>query len=502
MNPSLATLICACGVAGLFYLGRDNTVRTSKALWLPVIWLWIVGSRSVSVWLGVGPAGGNMQLDGSPFDAAVFGLLLAAAVGVLIRRHQRTRILLVANWPILIYFFYCLVSVAWSYYPDVSFKRWIKAIGDLAMVLVIVTDGQPVAAFRRLISRVGFLLLPTSVLLIKYYGDLGRAYDPSGGMSNTGVSTNKNILGVVLFVVSLGTLWHIVSLVRSERQPNRGRQLVAQGVLLAFGIALLQMADSATSTACFVLGGGLMLATGLRAVRKRPAWVHALCLGIVLAGGMILLFGGESVATGALGRKSNFSGRTEIWAAVIPAAPNPIVGAGFESFWISPCVHKVWSALAGWWHPEDLNEAHNGYIEVYLNLGWIGVCLISLILISGYRLAVAAFRLNRSVGGLMLGYIVAAAVYSITEAGFRMLDPMWIFLLLAVVSASGVVTGIFVDEAPRSLASRGRTVTKTTAISEPAPEKETVHARLTQFEIVRAKPSPLIPQFIPTRNNS
>ena len=66
MNPSLASVICACGTAGLFYLGRDNTIRTSKALWLPVIWIWIVGSRPVSAWLGVSPPGGNVQLDGSP----------------------------------------------------------------------------------------------------------------------------------------------------------------------------------------------------------------------------------------------------------------------------------------------------------------------------------------------------------------------------------------------------------------------------------------------------
>ena len=215
--------------------------------------------------------------------------------------------------------------------------------------------------------------------------------------------------------------------------------------------------------------------------------MHALCLGIILAGGTILLFGGESVATGALGRQSNFSGRTEIWAAVIPAAPNRIVGAGFESFWISPCVQKVWSGLVGWWHPEDgLNEAHNGYIEVYLNLGWIGVCLVSLILIGGYRRAIEAYRVNPSVGGLMLAYIVAAAVYSITEAGFRMLDPIWIFLLLAVVSASGVVAGIFVDEPSRSLASRGRKAAKTSTTDELVPERETAYFGFTQFEIARA----------------
>ena len=170
MNPSVASLVCACGIAGLFYLDRDDSARPSKALWLPVIWLWILGSRPVSAWLGITPSGANVQLDGSPVDAAVCGVLLTAAIVVLISRGKRARALVTANWPLLIYFAYCLISLAWSYHPDVSFKRWIKAIGDPAMVLVIATDGQPIAAFRRLFSRVGFLLLPTSVLLIKYYG--------------------------------------------------------------------------------------------------------------------------------------------------------------------------------------------------------------------------------------------------------------------------------------------------------------------------------------------
>ena len=52
MNPTLATLVYYLGIAGLFYLNRDKTVHTSKALWLPVIYIWLVASRPVSVWLG------------------------------------------------------------------------------------------------------------------------------------------------------------------------------------------------------------------------------------------------------------------------------------------------------------------------------------------------------------------------------------------------------------------------------------------------------------------
>lgn len=447
MNPSLASLICVCGVAGLFYLDRDSSVDTSNALWLPIIYLSIIGSRPLSVWLGVSPpSGSNVQLDGSPLDAAVFGLLLAASLVVLIRRRQRVRGFLTSNLPILIYFFYCLVSVAWAYYPGIAFKRWIKAIGDLAMVLIIVTDGHPVAALRRLISWLGFLLLPISVLFIKYYGYLGRGYTPDGEQMNTGVTTNKNSLGLIVFVISLVALWNVRSLITHKDEPNRGRRLLAQGTLLAFCLALFGMADCATCISCFILGGGLILLTGLHVIRSRPGRIHVLCLAIFLVGGMTLLFAGDAGVTHALGRKSNLSGRTEIWAAVIPAVPNSMVGAGFEAFWIGPDVKKVLHSLSGWWHPEDLNEAHNGYIEVYLNLGWIGVCLIVIILISGYKRASKAFQCEPELGSLFLAYTVTLAFYSITEVGFRMMSPAWIFLLLAIVSASGIAAGFWGEE--------------------------------------------------------
>ena len=79
----------------LFRLDRDRSVRVSKALWLPTLLLLIVGSRPVSgwlnVWFGIGASladKGNLdaQLDGSPLDAMVFGLLLLIGLGVLWRR--------------------------------------------------------------------------------------------------------------------------------------------------------------------------------------------------------------------------------------------------------------------------------------------------------------------------------------------------------------------------------------------------------------------------------
>ena len=43
-----------------------------------------------------------------------------------------------------------------------------------------------------------------------------------------------------------------------------------------------------------------------------------------------------------------------------------------------------------------------------------------------------------------MAYILSAMIYSVTEAGFRMLDPIWIFFLLAVIEASIIVAGVAV----------------------------------------------------------
>ena len=54
------------------------------------------------------------------------------------------------------------------------------------------------------------------------------------------------------------------------------------------------------------------------------------------------------------------------------------------------------------------------------------------------------FRADPSAGSLGLAFFVSEVVYNYTEAGFRMMFPLWIFFLLAVL-------GIPKAPAPQSL---------------------------------------------------
>lgn len=435
MNPSLALGLCIAGIAGLFYLDRDGSLRTSKALWVALVWLSEAGSRSLATWLDMGAPkeiAGQIP-ESSPLDQIFASALMLLGAIVLIRRRRLVTDVLKGSWPIVLYFSFCLISLLWSDFPGWGLKRWVRALGDLIMVLIIATEAQPTAALRRLFSRLGFVLLPTSVLLINYYPQLGTGYDLWGLKEFTGVTTNKNVLGNLVYVIALGALWQVLSLIRDKTNPNRARRLLAQYVLIAFGIKLLITAHCATADACVILGAGLMLATSLPLIRHRPATVHALVFGILISGALIQLLGARAAITEALGRKPDLTGRTEIWQILIPMAPNPIGGAGFETFWVGPRVSKVFARVGG---IQMTNESHNGYIETYLNLGWLGLGFIALILGHGYQKAVNVFRRDSSLGALLVAYVVTAVAFNVSEAGFRILSLEWFFLLLAIAAAS------------------------------------------------------------------
>jgi hypothetical protein len=69
-----------------------------------------------------------------------------------------------------------------------------------------------------------------------------------------------------------------------------------------------------------------------------------------------------------------------------------------------------------------------------LNLGWCGLTLLAVFIVTGYRNVIRAFCGDTHLGGLKLAYFVAAVIYSLTEAGFRMVSPVWIFYLLATIA--------------------------------------------------------------------
>jgi exopolysaccharide production protein ExoQ len=432
MSPNLATLIFVIGMVGLFRFDRDEKGRVSKALWIPTVWLFFCLSRSVSQWLGVEPPAdmANSYVEGSPLDAAVFEALEVAALIVLIIRRQRVGPILRNNWPICLFFSYAALSVCWSEYPFVTLKHWIKGIGDLMMILIVLTETSVPDAIKCLFRRIGFLLLPLSVLFIKYYPLLGRKLTLSWTMEPVGVATQKNGLGELCDVVGLAFLWRLRRAYNDREDSKRKQRLLALGASLVMVVWLLWVCNSMTSICAFSMASALMLLSKRPAFRRRPALVHFLVVSL-LAGTIYALFFQDSGSLiQGLGRNPTLTGRTDIWHMVLSIHNSRLFGAGYESFWLGSRLKEMWKAFPGLM----LNEAHNGYVEILLTLGWVGGTLLGILIATGYRNVFVAYRRDPDIGSLRMGFFLAAIITGLTEAAFRLMGPPWIIFLLATVA--------------------------------------------------------------------
>jgi exopolysaccharide production protein ExoQ len=441
MPPKIATLVFAIGVSGLFRLNRDESVKTSKALWLPALWLAIGASRMPTQWFqaflsgsagGPGVASADQLAEGSLVDRLFISFLVFLALGILVARLKPVNALITKNFPLILFFFYCAVSVIWSDYPLVAFKRWIKDLGDLSMVLIVLSDANPAAAIQRLFSRVGFVLVPASVLVIKYFPGIGRGYHPwSWNVFYVGVAGGKNELGMLCLIFGVASVWRIVRIYRGDEGEHRFRRLLAHGVVFAMVCWLLSLANSATSLSCLMMASVLIIVTSFRALDRKPFLAHVLVASMLCVSFSALFLNLGSGLVETLGRDSSLTGRTTVWKLVLGMAGNPIIGTGFESFWLGERLSRMWAIY--WWHP---NEAHDGYLEVYLTLGWIGVALLFVVLVTGYKNAITSYRHDLITGRFKLACLLMAVAYNFTESAIRVMNPMWFVFLFAVMNAS------------------------------------------------------------------
>lgn len=429
MIPILGAVAVALVICLLVWLDRDN-VKVSHAIWIPYAWLLIACSRPISAWMTIGVAGNatNEYIDGSPLDRNVLTFLLIVGLFFLSKRIRQVGIILRANPAIIIFFSYCLISLLWSEYPFVVFKRWIRSVGDVAVVLLIITEPNWADALKRVLTRVGFILIPLSILFIRFYPSLGRFYSRGGAPEWTGVGTDKNALGMICMLFGVSLLWRGLTIYKSRGGKRRRQELWAIGVVFAMILYLLLIANSQTALACFVMADLLIVATAFRPAFRKPGFVSLLAGGMLTVSFCVLFLGIGGGALSAIGRDSSLTGRTQVWQTVLPYAKSPWFGAGYENFWIGERIQLFNRILGG------LNQAHNGYIEIYLNLGWVGLILLSAIIVAGYRNIMKGLRSSPETSRLKLAFFFICLVYNFTEASFKMMSPVWILFLLAVMA--------------------------------------------------------------------
>ncbi|PXF56317.1 MAG: hypothetical protein C4B58_13900 [Deltaproteobacteria bacterium] len=433
MPPQLALLICILLILYLFRLDLKKKIDgVSRAIWIPLIWMFITGSRFVSHWLNLGsPVTTEAYLEGSPVDRAFFLVLIAASAVILLRRGLNWGKIFENNPWIWLYFLFGLISILWSDYPFVSFKRWIKTLGTVSMALVILTEDCPYEAIGVIFRRLAFLLLPLSVLFIKYYPHLGRAYHMGKPMF-TGVTTQKNSLGVICLIFGIYFCWSLLFNLREGTELGRQPHLSIYLILLPMIAWLLYMANSATSLACMVVAICILLVGRLPAVAREPRRILTLCIACVaLFGIMEFFFDVKDTIITMLGRRPDLTTRVPMWEDLLAMVKNPIVGYGWESFWLGDrqqILIETWGLA---------HNAHNGYLETYLNLGLIGLFFLLGWIVFGLGKVSRHLGIDYPAALLRLCFIAVVVLYNWTEATLCGVNYIWMVFILGTIEVPG-----------------------------------------------------------------
>jgi exopolysaccharide production protein ExoQ len=444
MATNIALLL---SLVGWWYLIRHRRLEGEKiglALAIALIWILIDLSRPVSLWFQSSWSVDSDQVasieEGNPINRTIALALLVFGVLILLKRNVNIGEFISANqWLVCLYAF-CLVSLIWSDMPFVVFKRWFRHLGAILFVLVLLTDRRGFRAVITVFRYVAYILLPASLVLIKYYPQLGRHYHGHfGELMLTGVTMSKNHLGALCMI---SALFLLVEIHQQWISGNR-RSFITRGDLCLFVVAiwLLHKSHSATALLAFIAGAVTYWALGLKQLRRaRTPWMFSLVLVFTL----IIPLGFYGVGlTGAdstlgsfvdlTGHSETFWGRTVLWKDVIDMVSNPFLGFGYESFWLGERLEKLWELY--WWKP---TEAHNGFVGVYASLGLVGVTILIGVIIQSYRRLFRLFVQDNAdeYPRIGLAFLTAALLYNVTEYSFLGLTSMWLIILLVSTKVS------------------------------------------------------------------
>jgi exopolysaccharide production protein ExoQ len=430
MPRQLALALTFAFIVWLFRRDARESKGVTLAIWVPLTWMLISGSRFVGQWLELfsGQQATGAAEDGSPIDRLVFLLLIGAGVVILTKRRATIGQFVRNNVWLTIFFAYCFLAIGWSDFPFVALKRWVKTIGEPIMALVVLTEPDPSEALTRIMKRAGYILITFSVTFIKYYPEWGRIFSFwNGEAQNTGVADNKNGLGYLCLIFGAFFFCNFLCTRRLPKSLARRTEQLINLMFLGMIWWLVSIAGAKTGLMALFVTLGLVVLLEFRLMSKRFVGTYLLTVvALVLAADA--LFGLFSNLVDLLGKDSSLTGRIPLWKDLFLVDINPLLGAGFESFWLGDRLALMWTKY--WWHP---TQAHNGYIETYLNLGLLGILLLTALMIASFWKIRRDLLNDVPFATFRLGYLVALIIYNYTDATFHALHVLWLVFYMVVV---------------------------------------------------------------------
>lgn len=375
------------------------------------------------------------------YENKIFWPALAAiAIVAALQNHSRgARVVLPLHIVCLFaYLGFAGLSVLWAFAPQQSFVRFLQQ----AMIVISIVLPAVVAVRSPDWMRGLFLCLAIGAILnvlFLFAGHQDIANNVAIGYS--GYFLSKNYLGefaALALVISLHEVIH------------SGMRRMAGIVVAAAGLVLLVFADSKTALGLAIVAP--IIAGILLAIRKSIRVSPEVVIWCVILGYLIFSkLTGFSMArvSYALYGDSSFTGRQVIWDfAQTEIAKSPFLGWGYQSFWlVGPSGPSIVDG-PGW--VKFMPNAHNGYYDTILELGYIGLFLLAMFLTATLRATGRVIDHDAKRGWTMLSVILYVGIHNGLESTWmRGFETMWIVFLVIVADIAQRLRPQFLGDSTR-----------------------------------------------------
>lgn len=310
------------------------------------------------------------------------------------------------------------LSVFWS--SDEKFTR-LSAVFYICLAAAVSIAAHKLTVNSLLVaaSYAFRIILVVSWSLVLLGSQSAMAKTDTGGFAIKGIFVHRNLFGTVCVLATLTfffawrsnavrglstILWISISTLSLFLSDSRTSMVVL--FVTSFSCFLLYLSARSSMSARMVGGVSVVLA------------LSVICSVIVAPLGEISMM---------LGRSRDLTGRTEIWQAVLVEIKNgSIWGSGFMASWRSndPATLRIWQSIGF-----RAAHAHNGYLDILLQLGVLGVALAIIVLVLLLFRSVLLVRSGSSLGYFAFAFSVSQIVYNLTETRLTF-GASWALLFL------------------------------------------------------------------------
>jgi len=348
---------------------------------------------------------------------SIFVFLYLILGALLVMRLKGVVRAALAHWWTILLVVTVAASVLWSQDPQITIHRTFKILVTCSVGWYLVARYPPREIFQLLAITLVF-----TALLSAFYGTL----DPgvASGIAWQGVYEHRNVFARSMVLSAIACLLLLL-------EPTRWRWLLWAG--FALSCAMVGLSQSATGAIALTVLIVLVWFSG--SLRLRATILIPLLIGcaLLLVGGVAWLQQHAADVAQYVGRETTLTGRTELWAvAIMMIQRHPWLGYGFGGFWRGPIGDsgEFWRAVR-WNAP----HAHNGYIDLTLDLGLLGLAIFVAGLAIALIAAVSRARSARTTSAVAPLVVLAfLVIYNLTESSVLRHNTLYLVLYAAATS--------------------------------------------------------------------